>query len=124
MRKPKDCLPRAPADLVEVDTLDMRPLPGVVFKHFTARDMNSRCDVLEVHRKATATTVAGFLDTLQARTQFPIRAAQVERRVGVPRRLRGRVPTPRSAPVRAPAALAQAQRRGRARPAHSHRGVL
>jgi len=28
----------APNDLVEVDTLDVRPSPGMVFKHFTARD--------------------------------------------------------------------------------------
>jgi hypothetical protein len=34
----KDYLPRAPGDLVEVDTLDVRPSPGMVFKHFTARD--------------------------------------------------------------------------------------
>ena len=78
VRKPKDYLPRAPADLVEVDTLDVCPLPGVVFKHFTGRDVIPRCDVLEVHRKATATTAAGFLDTLQARMPFPIRSAQVD----------------------------------------------
>jgi hypothetical protein len=38
VRKPKDYLPRAPGDLVEVDTLDVRPSPGMLFKHFTARD--------------------------------------------------------------------------------------
>lgn len=78
VRKPKHYLPRAPGDLVEVDTLDVRPLPGVVLKHFTARDVISRWDVLEVHSRATATTAAGFLDTLQARMPFPIRAIQVD----------------------------------------------
>jgi len=78
VRKPKDYLPSAPGDLVEVDTLDVRPLPGMVFKHFTARDLVSRWDVLEVHRQATATTAAGFLDTLCARMPFAVRALQVD----------------------------------------------
>ncbi len=78
VRKPKDYLARAPGDLVEVDTLDVRPLPGVVFKHFTARDVISRWDVLEVHRQATAHSAAAFLDTLCARMPFPIRALQVD----------------------------------------------
>ena len=45
-------------DLVQVDTLDVRPLPGVVLKHFTARDVVSRWDVVEVHTRATATLAA------------------------------------------------------------------
>ena len=44
-----------PGDLVQVDTLDVRPVPGVVLKHFTARDIVSRWDVLEAHTRATAT---------------------------------------------------------------------
>jgi hypothetical protein len=32
MRKPKDYVPRPAGDLVEVDTLDLRPLPGLVFQ--------------------------------------------------------------------------------------------
>ena len=32
MRKPKDYVPRLAGDLVEVDTLDLRPLPGLVFQ--------------------------------------------------------------------------------------------
>ena len=78
IRKPKDYLAQRPGDLVEVDTLDVRPLPGMVFKHFTARDVVSRWDVIEVHRQATAHIAAGFLDTLCARMPFPIRAVQVD----------------------------------------------
>ena len=37
-----------------MDTLDVRPRPGVVLKHFTARDMVSRWYVVEVHTRATA----------------------------------------------------------------------
>ena len=80
IRKPKDYEVLQPGDLVEVDTLDVRPLPGVVLKHFTARDLVSRWDVLEVHTRATATTAAGFLDALEARMPFPVRAIQVGRR--------------------------------------------
>lgn len=78
IRKPKDYRARQPGDLVEVDTLDLRPLPGVVLKQFTARDVVSRWDVLEVHTRATATLAAGFLETLLARMPFPVRAIQVD----------------------------------------------
>lgn len=78
VRKPKGYAVKGPGDLVQVDTLDVRPLPGVVLKHFTARDMVSRWDVVEAHTRATATTAAGFLDALQARMPFPLRAIQVD----------------------------------------------
>ena len=77
-RKPKDYVVQAPGDLVQVDTLDVRPLPGLVFKHFTARDVISRWDVLEVHTRATAAIACDFLDTLQARMPFPLKALQVD----------------------------------------------
>jgi transposase InsO family protein len=77
-RKPRDYRPQAPGDLVEVDTLELRPLPGVTLKQFTARDVVSRWDVLEAHTRATATLAAGFLDTLRARLPFPLRALQVD----------------------------------------------
>lgn len=78
VRKPKEYQAKEPGDLVQVDTLDVRPLPGVVLKHFTARDVISRWDVLEVHRRATATTARAFLDTLQTRLPFPLRGIQVD----------------------------------------------
>ena len=72
------CHTQEPGDLVEVDTLDVRPLPGMVLKQFTARDVVSRWDVVEVHTKATSTTAVGFLDTLTKRMPFPIEALQVD----------------------------------------------
>lgn len=78
LRKPKDYLPGAPGDLVQIDTLDLRPLPGVVLKQFTAQDVVSRWDVLEVRSRATATTAAQFLATLKSRLPFPLRAIQVD----------------------------------------------
>ena len=78
VRKPKQYQAKEPGDLVQVDTLDVRPLPGVVLKHFTARDVVSRWDVVEVHTRATATTAKAFLDALQARLPFPLKAIQVD----------------------------------------------
>ena len=78
VRKPKGYKAEHPGDLVEVDTLDVRPCYGVVLKHFTARDVVSRYDVLEVHSRARASTAAHFLDALQTRMPFPVRAIQVD----------------------------------------------
>jgi putative transposase len=77
-RKPKEYVASEPGDIVQVDTLDLRPLPGVALKQLTARDVVSRWDVLEVHRQASARTTAGFLDTLGARMPFGIKAIQAD----------------------------------------------
>ena len=76
VRKPREYRAREPGDIVQVDTLDIRPLPGVVLKHFTARDVVSRWDVLEVHTRATSTLAAQFLDSMRRRFPFPIKAVQ------------------------------------------------
>ncbi len=78
VRKPKEYQPEAPGDLVQVDTVDLRPLPKVVLKQFTARDVVSRWDVLEVRTRATAATAREFLVTMQQRLPFPLRAIQVD----------------------------------------------
>ena len=78
IRKPNDFQIAQAGDLVQVDTLDVRLLPGVVFKHFTARDIISRWDVLEIHTKATSSNAVGFLETLIRRMPFPLKAIQVD----------------------------------------------
>lgn len=78
IRKPKDYQVAQPGDLVQLDTLDIRPLPGVVLKHFTARDIISRWDVVDVYSQATASTAANFLDKLEQRMPFTVRAIQVD----------------------------------------------
>lgn len=78
VRKPKDYRVALPGDLVQVDTLELRPLPGVILKQFTARDVVSRWDVLMVASRATAQAASRFLDTLGERTPFPVRAIQVD----------------------------------------------
>jgi transposase InsO family protein len=78
IRKPKEYAAYAPGDIVEVDTLDVRPLPGMIIKHFTARDIISRWDILEAHSRATSHTASGFIDTILKRMPFPVRAIQVD----------------------------------------------
>ncbi len=78
IRKPKDYQASQPGDIVQLDTLDLRPLPGVLLKHFTAHDVVSRWNVMSVHHQASAATAAHFLDVLKERMPFPIRAVQVD----------------------------------------------
>jgi len=77
-RKPKYWPNAHPGDLVELDTKEIRLHRGVVLKHFSARDVVSRWDVLEVHRRATSLAAARFLDTLLERFPFPVKALQVD----------------------------------------------
>lgn len=77
-RKPRAYQAKQPGDLVQVDTLDVRPLPQIHFKQFTARDTVSRWDVVEAYRSATAGNARKFLDTLIERAPFPVRGIQVD----------------------------------------------
>lgn len=78
IRKPRGYAVRYPGDLVQVDTLDIRPLPSVVIKQITARDMVSRWDVIQAFRNATARNTRAFLDTLIERSPYPVKAIQVD----------------------------------------------
>ncbi len=78
VRKPPDYSVADPGDLVQVDTADIRLLPGQVHKHFTGRDIVSRWDVLDVYYRATAQAATQFLDSLLQRMPFPVRAIQVD----------------------------------------------
>jgi transposase len=78
VRKPGDYIAEKPGDLVQVDTLDVRPFPWVTLKQFTARDIISKWDVIEVRRRATATTAKEFIETLKHRMPFKVKALQVD----------------------------------------------
>ena len=78
IRKPRDYGISQVGDLVQLDTLDIRPLPGVSLKHFTAHDVVSRWNIVSVYSRATATTASLFLDTLAKRMPFPVKAIQVD----------------------------------------------
>jgi len=77
-RKPKEYMAKEAGDLVQLDTLDIRPLPGVVLKHFTAHDVISKWNVVDAYPRATATTAAHFLDVLEERLPFRLKAIQVD----------------------------------------------
>jgi len=78
VRKPKEYLAQEPGDIIQVDTMDVRPLPGVVFKHFAARDMVSRWDVFEASSRATAPSAARFISSIVKRMPFKVKAIQVD----------------------------------------------
>jgi putative transposase len=78
VRKPREHAVSRPGDLVQVDTMHLRPLPGVERRHFTAVDVVSRWSVVGVRATATAGTARDFLAEVQARCPFPVRAIQVD----------------------------------------------
>jgi putative transposase len=79
VRRPAGYRVERPGDLVQLDTLDVRP-PGVTypFKQFTARDVVSRWDVLTLAPNARAQSALAILDALAARMPFPVRALSVD----------------------------------------------
>jgi transposase InsO family protein len=77
-RKPADYAVTAPGDLIEVDTVDVRPRPGVILKHFTAADVVSRWSLAEVAGTATASVAVRMLDALATRLPYAVRAIQVD----------------------------------------------
>jgi transposase InsO family protein len=78
VRKPKYWRIEQPGDLVEIDTKEVRMRRGMLLKHFSARDVISRWDVVEVHRRGTSLAAARFLDTLLDRVPFAVKALQVD----------------------------------------------
>jgi transposase InsO family protein len=78
-RKPRDYLPRLPGDLVQIDSADVRlDHEGHTYKHFSARDVVCRWDVLGVYSRATAATARDFLDAVIERMPGQVRAIQVD----------------------------------------------
>jgi putative transposase len=78
IRKPKYWRIEQPGDLLEIDTKEIRMRGRVILKHCSARDVISRWDVVEVHRRGTSLAAARFLDTVLDRVPFPVRALQVD----------------------------------------------
>jgi len=78
VRKPKGYAVSRSGDLVQMDTLDVRPLPDVLLKRFTAHDVILRWNVVGAYTRATANTATDFLDRIQERMPFPVEAIQVD----------------------------------------------
>ena len=121
---PRASSPRSPGDLVQVDTLDVRPVAGLVLKQFTARDVVSRWDVLELrtHRERPV----GRRDPRRARRRG-CRSGPgppVDGGSEFMAELRGGLRGAGDRPARAAARAAPSSTAGRAGQPHPHRGVL
>jgi hypothetical protein len=73
IRKPKAYIARLPGDIVQVDTMDVRPLPGVIIKHFGARDVISKWHAIEASSGATASSTVRFIKSMTTRMPFPVK---------------------------------------------------
>ncbi len=125
VRKPKDYVVKAPGDLVQVDSADVR-WTGIThaYKHFSARDIVSRWDVLGVYGRATAGTARDFLDTVIERMPGPVKAIQVDGGSEFRAEFEAACEQKGAAAFCAATTLPQAQRLRGTSPAHPQRGAL
>ncbi len=77
-RKPADDQPQRPGQLIQIDTVHVRPVPGMEFRQFTAIDVVTRIAAFGVRTRATAGAAADFLDDLIDRFPLTMRAIQVD----------------------------------------------
>jgi transposase InsO family protein len=77
-RKPREYIPTRPGDIIQLDTVDIRPVPGVILKQFTAVDVVSRWSVALLASDATAASATRALEAIRDRMPFPVRAIQVD----------------------------------------------
>lgn len=77
-RKPRSYVAQSPGDIVQLDTMDVRPEPGIVLKQFTAVDVVSRWSVPTIASRATAVSAVRALENLILRMPFPVKAIQVD----------------------------------------------
>lgn len=78
VRKPKEYQALLPGDIIQIDTMDIRPIPGVILKQFTTVDVVSRWSVPTIASNATATLAMKALDAVIARAPFKVRAIQID----------------------------------------------
>jgi transposase len=77
-RKPRDYGAEVPGDILQIDTVDLRPVPGVTLKQLSVVDVVSRWSGVEVAGRATARTTRDSLQRILARFPFPVRALQID----------------------------------------------
>jgi len=78
IRKPQGYRVTAPGDLVQVDTLQVKLQSDDYRWQFSSRDLISRWDASRVYRRATSYTASLFLEYMQRKFPFPIRAIQID----------------------------------------------
>ncbi len=78
IRKPQGYRVTAPGDLIQVDTLQIRLQSDDCRWQFSSRDLISRWDVSRAYRRATSYTASLFLEYMQRKFPFLIRAIQID----------------------------------------------
>ena len=78
IRMPNGYPVEAPGDLVQLDTLQLRLQSNDVRYQFSARDVYSRWDRSRAYRRQTSITAACFLEYLERKFPFPIKAIQID----------------------------------------------
>jgi len=78
VRKPKDYTVKEPGDLVEVDTVVIKLLPDLIRYQFDARDIVSKRDGMRVYSKQSSACGAMFLEYLEKKYPFKIKAIQID----------------------------------------------
>jgi putative transposase len=78
VRMPKGYTIKAPGDLVQMDTLKLLLMSNDVRYHFSARDVVSRWDCARAFRRQTSFAAARFLEYLETKFPFKIKAIQID----------------------------------------------
>jgi len=78
VRMPKGYTIEAPGDLVQMDTLKLQLMSNDVRYHFSARDVISRWDCARAFRRQTRFAAARFLEYLETKFPFKIKAIQID----------------------------------------------
>ncbi len=78
IRKPQGYRVTAPGDLVQLDTLQIRLQSDDRRWQFSSRDLISRWDVARSYRRATSFTASQFLEYMERKFPFPVRAIQID----------------------------------------------
>ncbi len=77
-RKPKGYKIKGPGDLVEVDTLQVTLIPNEIRYQFSARDVVAKFDGLRAYKSQSSVKAAHFLQYLQKKFPFKIKAIQID----------------------------------------------
>jgi len=78
MRKPTGYRIFAPGDLIQADTVQIRFRNSETRYQFSSRDAISRWDCARAFRKASSFTATIFLDYMEKKFPFPVRAIQID----------------------------------------------
>lgn len=78
MRKPEGYRIDAPGDLVQVDTVHIYLRAGEIRYQFSSRDAVSRWDCCKAYRHASSFAAAAFLEYMEKKFPFRIRAIQID----------------------------------------------